>query len=204
MPEKNTVLENIYKNKYFKVSAFLKQEKAQNIIAIVLTLIALSFFGLFAISPTLSTIVNLRKQLDDDKLVDERLEKKITNLSLLQQKYALLQDGLGVVFSAIPQNPSAPFLLGQMQNIAKESDVKINRLQSYEVELNKKDEGIEKYSSFGYFVEVEGTFQNLLNFMNYLSGFERIVDIDTISLGKSNKEDGGLILGIKGTTYFKK
>src|SRR5687767_10764921 len=85
-----------------------RDEKTKNLSAIILTFLALSFFGLFAINPTISTIVQLKKEIADNQEVNQKLEEKITNLSTLQQKYNLLQNDIPFIFSAIPQNPQGP------------------------------------------------------------------------------------------------
>ena len=69
------VLKKIKNNKYFELLPDLKKEKTKKYSSIIFSLISLSFFGIFAINPTLSTIAKLRKELSDTKFVDEQLVK---------------------------------------------------------------------------------------------------------------------------------
>lgn len=204
IPKNINIFQNFYRSKYFKVPTQLKGEKTQTVTTLILTLIAFSFLGFFAISPTLSTITELQKQLEDYNFVENQLNQKITNLSILQQKYNLLQKDLPVIMSAIPQNPTAPFLFGQIQNIAKDSNVSLIRIQSSSIELSKQIEGADKYSSFNFSLEVEGSYKNMLIFLSSLSNYERILILDSISVNKNSEKKEGLRLNIRGKTLFKK
>ena len=78
---KNTVIKDNPKNRYFLALELFKKDRTQKVTTLAMTLIALSFFGLFAINPTLSTISRLQKELEDAKFVDQHLKgKEPTNL----------------------------------------------------------------------------------------------------------------------------
>lgn len=181
----------------------LKEEKTKNFTTLILTLVALSFFGFFAISPTLSTIAQLRRQINDNEFVNKKLEQKIQNLSLLQGEYGLLEKDLPIVFAGIPQAPSAPLLVGQIQFLALESSLVITGLQVFQVELSQKTDKNE-LSSFVFSLEAQGTTPQLTNFLNSLLGFERIIILNNISLAKSSDKEEVLKLNLKGRAYFKK
>ena len=67
----------IKKEKYLGFLPDLKKEKTQKYSSIIFSLVSLSFFGIFAINPTLSTIAKLKKELSDTKFVEEQLRKNI-------------------------------------------------------------------------------------------------------------------------------
>ena len=52
-------------NKYFPTFPYLTSERSKKFFGIILTFCALSFFGFFAIKPTVSTILKLQKELSD-------------------------------------------------------------------------------------------------------------------------------------------
>lgn len=197
------IFANLEKNKYWEMLPNLKEEKTKNFTTLILTLVALSFFGFFAISPTLSTIAQLRRQISDNELVNKKLEEKIKNLSLLQKEYGLLEKDLPIVFSGVPQAPNAPLLVGQIQFLTLESSLVITRLQVFQVELSQKTDKNEP-SSFAFSLEAQGTTLGLTNFLNSLLRFERIITLENISLSKSSDKDEVLKLDLKGRAYFKK
>ncbi len=203
MEEKKTGKE-FYTNKYFKKMPDFKKRKNQALTSVFLTLTALSFFGLFAINPTLSTIAGLQKQLADAKTVDKKLNEKIKNLNILAEEYIGLESNMPSVLRTIPQTPNAPLLLGQIYAIAAQSQLTINTLGTFQVELSKSQEGADKYSSYGFTLEGRGTYENITDFISQLTKMERIVTIDNVSIDKGSGKGDYLKLILKGKTYFKR
>src|SRR3989344_186695 len=72
--------QDLIKKGYSPTIPYLTPERNQKFFGIVLTLCALSFFGFFAIRPTVSTILKLQKELSDNQFVLDQLKTKIKNL----------------------------------------------------------------------------------------------------------------------------
>jgi Tfp pilus assembly protein PilO len=192
-------------SKYLELLPDFNQKKTQNFTTIVLTIIASIILGLFAINPTLSTIANLQKQLDDNKFVQQELEQKINDLSVLQQKYALVQPDLGAINNAVPQTPETTALLGQIQSVVKDSNLSIVNLQVFEVDIPPIVVGEKKYSTFDFSISAQGGYQNMVNFINELANIQRIIVINDATIAKGTDNNiTGLRLTIRGTVYYKK
>lgn len=201
---KEDVFKNFYLNRYKEVLPYFKEKKTQAFTTLAFTLITLSIFGIFAISPTISTIAQLRKELDDNRHVDEQLQQKIINLGILQTKYIALEKDLPFVLAAVPTNPQAPTLVGQLYALAQASSITVNRLQTFEVELSKTKEAMNQYSSFGFVIELSGSYTNTLRFIDALSTFNRVITVDTISMNRISDQQTNLKTIIRGKSYFKK
>ena len=195
------ILKELQKNKYLQLFPDFREERTQKITYISLTLVALSFFGLFAINPTLSTISKLNKELKDNKFVDSQLQKKINNLSLLQEKYNNIQSDLPNVYSAIPTNPNAALLAAQVQSLAKDSGIKLNTFQVFSVD---SDSGKKKYSAFNFSLNANGNFNEISKFIDSLNSMRRITVQNIISVTRQTGKENTLLLTIKGEAYFKK
>lgn len=195
MDQKNSYL---YKNIY----PILKKEKTQNFTAIVLTFITLSFFGLFAINPTITTIARLQKQLSDSKFVDQKLQEKIGALNTLQNQFVLLKEDIPFILSAIPNRPETILFTALLQGVANQNSITITSLQLFQVELTKKQKEENTHSTFPFTIETEGTQDNLTTFLASLINFQRIVSIENISYGKTKASDI-FHLSIRGEAYFK-
>lgn len=191
-------------SKYLDLIPNLKSEKTQKYTTIILSLIASITLGIFAVSPTISTIANLQRQLNDDKFIEQKLQEKINNLSILQEKYNSLQKDLPLVFAAVPKSSEIPSLLAQMQGLSKESNINLDSFQTFKVLLSK-DLGLnKKYSSFDFGIKIKGDYQSLLTFMDKLSNFQRIITINSIAITKSTENNNQVLqLNIKGAAYFK-
>lgn len=196
-----TIFNNLYTSKYFANLPEFQQKRTQAFITLTLTLIALSFFGLFAIMPTVSTIANLQKQKEDNAFVEKKLLEKKGNLGTLSQAYIAIQSDLTYVYAAVPKNPEIPKLSGQLFALGNKAHIEISRIQSSEVELTKTQEGVQQFSSFPISIETTGTYENLKTFLDSLTTFERIITIDSITVSKG--ENGLLKMTIQAKGYFK-
>jgi len=200
-------LENEFKKeeyaKYLILIPQLKEEKTQKFITIVLTLLMSILLGLFAINPTLSTIANLQRQIDDDKFVDQQLTLKISNLSILQTKYAAIRGDLSIVYDEVPKTQLYPLMLGQIQSIAKDSNVEIINLQTFPVVNSESKDINKKYSSFNFEVSASGNYKDMLSFIGKLVNFQRVVSINSISISSvKNNNTNSLQLDINGSAFF--
>ena len=198
----DNIAKDIVKRKYFPTLPYLNQERTQKFVSIVLTLLALSLFGFFAINPTISTILKLQKELSDSKFVYDQLETKIKNLSELRDEYASLQNDLPTIVDAIPITPNAHLLFAQIQTIAKESNIKIRRLQNFEIEVlkNSKVPG-KQYYSYSFSIAGDGSFKDISNFASILTNMQRIIDIGVFSI--TSQQSQSLGFNIQGTAFFK-
>lgn len=199
------IANDIIKTKYFPKLPYLSQERSQKFIGIILTLLALSFFGLFAINPTISTILKLQKELEDSQFVDSQLETKIKNLSLLRTEYSNLQNDLPQIINSVPSEPKVHLLFAQIQSIAQSSNIKILKLQNSEVEILKNNKALGKeYYSYSFSIAGDGSFESIYNFVSTLTSMQRIVNIEVFTINNTSSQDiQSLGFNIQGTAFFK-
>lgn len=204
------IFKNIKYEKYYKdILPYLKKDRNQQYLGIILTFTATIFFALFAINPTLSTIAKLRKEVMDSKLVDQKLSEKINNLSLLSSAYQDIKDDIPFVIDAIPTRPEAPTLVAQIQSIAQNSEVSISGLSISPVSLVAEEST--NSSAFTFEFSAKADFEKINKFISDLVDMQRIVFIDRISISRpspesesKSKSDNNLDTNIKGSVYFKK
>lgn len=187
-------------DKYLELVPDFKKEKTQKFTTIVLTLVAVIILSIFAINPTLSTIANLRKQVEDAKFVKERLDQKINNLSLLQTKYNSIQTDLPVIYEAIPQKSEAPKFTGQIQSIAQKSNLSITNFQATEITPFSKN----LFSYYLFSMSAKGDYQNIMNFLNQLISMQRIITVSNIDINQITTESTQLQVNMRGQVFFKK
>ena len=197
------IFKNIKYEKYYKdILPYLRKEKNQQYLTVILTLGATIFFALFAINPTISTIVKLRREINDSRFVEKKLSEKINNLSILSTQYQSIQEDLPFVFDAIPKMPEAPTLVAQIQSIAQESSVEISKLDVSSINLISEDASTS--SSFAFEIIGQGDYDNLQKFTSDLISMQRILSVNSISITKDTETDQNLEINIKGSAYFKK
>ncbi len=178
----------------------LQEKRAQSFTTIILTLITLSFFGIFAISPTLSTIADLQKQISDSQFVNQQLRQKIINLSQLETSYKSIQKDLPVIFAAVPINPDVTVLVGQLQTLVQNSGVALLHIQTLPVDVSTHTTA--QNSSFVFAVDVSGTYQHCKSFLDAITNFNRLVTIDAVSLTRPSATEDLYNLSLRGNAYF--
>ena len=201
--------ENYFKNltnskyrDYLKLLPDMHKENNQLITTLIMTFFALTFFGIFAINPTLTTIVELEKTLEDSEFTHQQLSTKITHLSTLQQSYNSLSNDMPFIEEALPRHPDAPTLAGQIHTLTRESKLSIRNLRISQVQLaGGKKEGTKGFS-YVFNLEAEGTYENMMQFADNATKFNRIVTVESISIGKDSTS-GNLVMFMRGRQYFK-
>ncbi len=211
---KKSFFSNLPRSRYLELLPNFKQEKTRAITTLALTLIALSFFGIFAINPTLSTIADLRKQIEDAQFVNQKMDQKIANLRSLQTQYAILQNDLPIILSAMPDKPQGSLLLAQLQKLTKDSSVVLFSAEDSRIilfgtpQLRQPVEPSTKLTSkapyFTYQIGTTGTYENLSRFLSAFVQFDRIVTVENLVLGTDKDNPSQLSLFIKGTAYYQK
>lgn len=197
----------ILNKKYFSIfsnlSSNISEERTQKLVSIILTLITLCLFGLFAINPTLSTIAKLRKEIDDDEIINQKLEEKISALSSLQKAYVRLEDKIPTVLGSIPQSPTVPLFIGQVQSVAKNSNIQVSLLQNSRVDLFKEGKGSEKYSAYSFSLAGEGLYEEITKFMEDITNMQRVVGVNVSSIDNVKNNNKTLRFNFQGVAYYK-
>lgn len=191
-------------NNYYNLLHNLSEARTQKFTSVILTLIALTFFGIFAINPTLSTIAKLKKEIADDEDINQKLEQKITALNSLQQAFKRLESDLPVVFESIPESPFVPLFIGQIQSLAKSSNIKVSQLQSSQVDLFKEDGGSKRYYTYSFTLSGDGTYEDITKFIENLTNMQRVVGVERSTINNAENNNRSLRINIQAVTYYKK
>ncbi|HEX7041879.1 MAG TPA: type 4a pilus biogenesis protein PilO [Patescibacteria group bacterium] len=179
-----------------------KEKRAAQFTTLALTLATISFFGIFAINPTLGTISDLQKQLDDSNFTNQSLQKKISDLTTLQQKYSDIQDTLNPLYDAIPTAPTIDVFVGQLHTMAGLSNVELTRVQTLPVDISLQTLSA-KYTSYEFSVEAQGQYSDLEKYVANIASFNRLITLESVSMTHVGKVDSTFRMQIRGRTYFK-
>lgn len=168
----NTTLQKFYDNPVSRVS-----------LELFLTIAAVVFFALFAIRPTLLTMSDLVKEIEDKKELNDKLVKKIAALSTAQNQYYSLEPKLEVLDAAIPINPNLIKTLKIIEKIASEQELVINGISVSEVP--KKMEITPSFSQLqrldmSFKVAITGDFSAIKSFVEELQNSRRVFAVSSI------------------------
>jgi Tfp pilus assembly protein PilO len=205
-------LADLQKKKYLenlKALSSFKKEKSAAYIFLISTFASMTFLILFAIGPTIGTITELQKKLEDSRMADAALDEKIRNMNTLRQQYNQLSPDLLLITAALPQEPIPTDLLGRLQAAATSHNVRILTLTSSKVPLAgvpEENNGASD-SSFGFSVIVSGSYANILNFFRTISHFDRLITVTSFSISRNQEEGSSAqerLFTIEGKAYYLK
>ena len=197
---KNIIGKLDYEKYYKELLPYVQEERSKRYLFLILTFGASIFFLLFAISPTISTIANLKKQITDNKFVEQKLSQKISNLSALSQSYNQISPDLPTVMNAIPQKPEAPTLTAQIQSVAGNSNVTLTNIQISSLDFNNQVATISSAVNFN--ATATGKYEDLQTFLNNIVDVQRLILINYINISGSGNADSSQ-LQIRGTAFYK-
>lgn len=155
---------------------------------VILSFLTMSFFGYFAIKPTLSTIASLNKQISDAKFVDQELQDKINALSLAQTEYQKIQPDLPLVYNSLPKIPDFPFFIKSLEKIATDSGVQITNLNFKEIDLSNNTQATQSsvLIPIDFSLNLQGDYPQIDNFLSKITGLARLVVIDKMGFSQKN------------------
>ena len=184
----------------------VKSKKSVSYFTITLSLISLSFFGLFAIRPTLITGISLMKNVSDQKNLNAEYENKIASVIRAQSEYEKIRDYLPLIEYAIPNRAQFQSLAYSLEEIAEKNALVIDQLQieGVPVSAEKPSDVLKEYN---FSLIASGSFESAFSFITHLINLRRIVTIQSLELiqdsNAESTESGSIRLTLKGNTYYE-
>ncbi len=171
----------------------------------IFTLIIILVFILFAIKPTIETILVLQKKLADAEIILQKVTQKTNDLSLAKQNYQNLDPNVKAkIQTAIPDDTNLKSLIQTLEIVAKTHEASISALQIQPLTLeSKQNAAAGTISEIEFTFNMEASYPNIISFLQDLKTSSRLITIDNLSLNKLT-EGPGLIMSIKGKGYYIK
>ena len=141
------------------------------------------FFAIFAIRPTLLTMSDLIKEIEDKRAHDQKLQQKIASLSSVQTIYNTLENRLYLLDEAIPSQPEFEKVLKIIEKVASDQQVVISNIQVKQipkiapddVQFNKKTR-----IALPINISIVGDYQSIKNFVQQIINLRRSLIVDSI------------------------
>lgn len=181
----------------------LDSKKTVSYFTITLSLLSISFFGLFAIRPTIITAISLYKSVADLKQINIDYENKISSLVQGQAEYEQIRDKIPLVEAALPHTSSFHKLTSSLENFAARSNIVITQLQIDGVPVSRQQPS-SKLELYGFSMVTLGTYSNTYAYLQHLLNWKRFVTINSVEFVKEgSSQSGTLRVGIKGNAYYE-
>lgn len=148
------------------------------------------FLAYFAIQPTLVTMSNLIKEIEDKQKLDDDLGKKLASLASAQTEYATVQSQLYVLDQAIPRQPDIVGNLKTIEKLAADSNIIIQSLAAVEMPedtpVDADFSDLER-KTLPVRLNVTGDYMAIRTFVEKLINNRRVYVTDSINLSVSDR-----------------
>lgn len=151
------------------------------------TAIAVVFFAVFAIRPTLLTMSKLIKEMEDKQVLNQKLAEKVASLSTLQSTYITNQERLGVLDEAIPPTPQFETALAIIEKVASENNLTISSIEAKQVPQETDPDVLfsrKSRVSRPVVVILDGKYLVIRKFIEDLKAVRRVFTVDSILFNK--------------------
>lgn len=194
-----------YKSFYLNIlKAYQTKPNLKIYLEIILSLITVAIFSVFAIKPTITTIIELNNEIKAKQGMIDQMNRKITNLKTASNLLQSENQSLLLIEQAIPKTSNSEVLLSQIESLANQYQLNILNISMSDVAVSgepvkpiKKDEILPSNAKpVDFSVSVSGDYLNLYNFLNAMEQLRRPVKIDGLSITTSTTETGKNIVMI--------
>lgn len=110
------------------IAQYKNRDDAIAYIEIMLSLVTISIFSLFALRPTLITIAQLLKEIEANNQTIAAMDKKIQNITRAQTLYDKERSKIMMVFESVPTGASPETIIRQIEGISEKHKVAISQI----------------------------------------------------------------------------
>jgi Tfp pilus assembly protein PilO len=186
-----------------KLNKFYAKPVARVSLGLVLSILTILFFAIVAIKPTLDTMAELIKQIEEKQQIDRKLSLKITALASAQTELATKEAPSAILDKAIPSTPDFNILLSMIEKIGSERGITFNSLlvttvpKERSATISATTLTANNIESIPVSLSINGTYSQLFTALQDLQNLQRLVTIDRVEIvPPANSDDTNLNMTI--------
>lgn len=191
---------------YTYIRPIIKAKGVQEYGPLIFSLIMVSFFSIFALRPTLTTIASLQKAIETQNQTYDQIVQKIETIKTAKNNYlALSPSSRDQVERLVPNDTALPALIEELRGLARTYDASISGLQFESLDLDGKPEKLVKtpaQKEILFTMTLRGNYTSLTQFIDSLTKINRVISIDSVSMRTAT--DGSLAISLNGRAHYFK
>lgn len=165
-------------------------------------------------------LLDLQAITSEQIYYSEKLAEKEYILRLLEERYGIIENDIDIIMETLPEDKDASRLIADLNSIATKSSLKFTNVESRTADTkssSKKSTALTDPSllqtvkgSYGYemplSIKVEGSYSNLVSFIESVEGYQRLVNIVYIQIDRVEHEtiNDYVEVSLDITAYLKK
>lgn len=192
-----------YSRYYTYIAPIVKNQAVKSFTPYVFSLLAIVFFAIIVIQPTVSTILALNKSIADDKQVFNTLQTKAENLQRGKQNLAAISPAVkGKIAGLIPSAPTITTIITSLDNFPESSTSStIVQIQPLTLVDTTAPTSPNTLKEVGFNYNTQGDYSKLTTFLKTINTMPRLISIDSLTIGKQTGETE-TSLSISGRAYY--
>jgi len=196
-----------YKDFFLNIVSLYKQRKDLRVfLELILSLSTMIIFIVFALKPTVLTIVSLYKEINEKRGTLSSLNQKITDLQKANNIFDQSQNFIPNIDAAVFGNPEPDTVSKQFLGLASKNGVNLLGISIGQTIIAGKSTSVkgasdvkplpESAESMPVSMSVRGNYSNLLAFVRDLENLRIPVKVDSLSISSSQTQEGSVIVGV--------
>lgn len=186
------------------LNLYKRKEDLRMFLEIILSLVTISFFSIFALRPTFLTISALLKEINTKKETIAKMDTKIKNLQTAQNILDQESLRIPILDLSVPTIPQPQILVHQIEGSALNAQVQVLGIRIEETPLKgnapvntqvaKADPNFPAESeSMGFSVSATGNFRNLFSFLKNLENLRNPIKVDVLGINLTRGDEGNIL-----------
>lgn len=184
-----------YGQYYGRLKILLTRPATQISGLVTLTLFTVVFFLIFAIIPTFKTIASLKREIEDAKNVEGKLQQKIHSLNQAETLYAQVAPELDPLDKILPPQPELERLAWQLHFLAAKNQLILSSGSFTEFEPD----------FIPISLTVKGNYLTIKAFVNDLNRLDRLLEIEELVISSKSvrADDKTLTANLKLKAFYQ-
>jgi Tfp pilus assembly protein PilO len=185
------ILKNQFKEYQEKINTrlteYAENKNSWRHMEVIITLLSITFFIIFAIRPAVLTISGLIGEINEKKETSKKMQSKINSVIIAQEEFALVQGKREILESYLPSKFSIIQGIVQIAGAASDSNLEINQMNIRGIE-NMISPGNE-FSGLEFSYSSKGEYDQLKTFIKDLSLVRRWIDVSSYQVNLADEKD---------------
>lgn len=203
-----------WKKQYFRyrdfflniVALYKKRRDLRAFLELILSLSTITIFIVFALKPTLLTIIDLYNQINDKKETLNLLNQKIINLQKANSVFEQYQEVIPQIEESVSSKAEPDVVSKQILGLADRNGVTLLGISVGQIPIvgkgttSKTNSDVkplpENAQQMTISISFRGNYENLKTFIENLEKMRVSIKVDSLTISSSQTQEGSTIVGI--------
>ena len=177
-----------YSRYYTFIRPIAKNKYVRTYSSIAFSLVAIMLFAVFAIKPTVTTILVLEQNITEQRGIADQLKEKAQNLSQGKQNFEKIDsDTVSEMDALLPAKTDVTSISESIASVVRAHEASVSGIQFQPTDLSGQPNKLSATPSLNevsLVLNVSGTYENALAVLNSLTNSSRLVRVDSVTMSQ--------------------